>query len=571
METKLPRVVFTTVLVETSPQALPLGAACVASAVKSSPLTSGKCEVELLSFSREDKAYRDNAAEKIANEILSRENLFVVCFSVYLWNRETLTKVAQKIKHKMPHIVCIAGGPEATAAPQSMKGFDFAICGAGEIAASQLISRMLEGLDTDCVQGVYVPSAKIALPLVRALPPVASDAPSPYLDGTIDPADYGGALWELARGCPFKCAYCYESKGEKDIQYFPIQRLEKELDLFREKKIAQVFVLDPTYNADKKRALEMLLLIKQKTPETFYYFEARAEFINRPLARAFASIPCCLQIGLQSADENVLQKVHRTLNKKLFVRNIGFLNESGAIFGFDLIFGLPSDTFAGFCKSIDFALSLYPNNLELFCLCVLPGTALAETAENLGLTYQKSPPYQVTDNATFPAHDIERARNLSRAVNIFYTQGRAVPWFLSALKPLKMSSSAFFSEFVKFLQEKHFDSAGSTAATSSNAEIPAMLDIAIIEKLQKDFITILYKKKHIDRLLPLALDLISLHGAFGRCTADGEESVVSLHYHADDLLSEYATDFRFFADNAASHKCRAKIFPTPHGADYREL
>ena len=64
--------------------------------------------------------------------------------------------------------------------------------------------------------------------------------PSPYLTGTLNPAEYqNGALWELARGCPFKCAYCYESKGEKTVAYFPMERIRQELDFFAKQKMVQ--------------------------------------------------------------------------------------------------------------------------------------------------------------------------------------------------------------------------------------------------------------------------------------------------------------------------------------------
>ena len=48
------KIIFTTLLIEKSPQAIPLGAACVASAVKNSPLTKDLCDVELLAFNIED-------------------------------------------------------------------------------------------------------------------------------------------------------------------------------------------------------------------------------------------------------------------------------------------------------------------------------------------------------------------------------------------------------------------------------------------------------------------------------------------------------------------------------------
>ena len=263
--------------------------------------------------------------------------------------------------------------------------------------------------------------------------------------------------------------------------------------------------------------------------------------------------------------------MNRTLNKKLFARNIGFLNDEGAIFGFDLIFALPGDTFSGFCKSIDFALSLYPNNLELFCLSVLPGTTLSENAAELGLTWQNRPPYQVTDSTTFPARDIEKARSLSSAVNLFYTAGRAVPWFLSVLKLLKMTASAFFMDFEKFLAKKNFSKAGETAATAKNGDLVKNISSEKIEELQKDFVSDCYKKRHLERFLPIALDLITFHSSLSRCTADGKESTVALNYDADDLASPYASDLRFFFANIKPKKCKAHIFPTKNGSDWRIL
>ena len=47
MNTKKPLVICTTLLIENSPQALPLGAACIASAIKKDARTKDKFSVEL--------------------------------------------------------------------------------------------------------------------------------------------------------------------------------------------------------------------------------------------------------------------------------------------------------------------------------------------------------------------------------------------------------------------------------------------------------------------------------------------------------------------------------------------
>ena len=364
----------------------------MASAIKHYPPLEKECSVKLISFSREDediqKLTSDEAkAELIAARLLKDEPQ-IVCMSVFVWNR-TIFELCAGILHKNG-IITIAGGPEITAHPDVFVAtFDYTVTGEGEIKVPRLIETIVFNKATP---PAHVPQNA---PQNTSTITDLSQLSSPYLDGTIDPAEFGGALWELARGCPFKCSYCYESKGEKTVRLFPQERIDKELEFFAKKKVPQVFVLDPTYNANKERALSLLKKIARITPDTFYYFEARAEFIDRQLAKAFTKIPCALQIGLQSADENVLRKVNRPFNKKLFVKNINILNQEGVTFGLDLIYGLPGETFASFCQGINFATSLYPNNLEIFCLSVLPGTDLFDRAQELGLIFEDTPPYNI--------------------------------------------------------------------------------------------------------------------------------------------------------------------------------
>lgn len=585
------KIICTTVLVETSPQAMPLGAACIASSIKANPNLKD-FNVKLIDFSREDSEYikafekggEVEASKEIAQKLVN-ENPSFVCFSVYVWNHTLLDLVAFELKKLLPNVICIAGGPEVTANPNNFENFDYTIAGQGEIAVPLLIEKLVvepieittqqKNIKVD-IAGVYCKNQQTdsliitkndkksneqeklqitnsQLLIQRAVPCSPENTPSPYLDGTLDPAKYGGALWELARGCPFKCSYCYESKGEKKIAYFPMERLEKEIELFAKKKIAQVFVLDPTYNASKERATKILKIIEKKAPGMFFYFEARAEFIDRELAKAFSRIPCCIQFGLQSSNPDVLKKVHRFLDKKTFARNIGYLNEVGVTFGFDLIYGLPTDNFQGFKNSIDFALSLYPNNLELFCLSVLPGTNLHDDALGYGMEWDKNPPYNVLKTPQFSEIDLKKAEKLANATNLFYTQGRAVPWFNSVLFPLHQKASEFLWEF----SQSEFSTSSITAQQ--------------ITELQVSFVKQKYKNAHLDKLVPIAEDLIRMNGALGLCTFDGTESTITTNYHPDDVMSEYATDLQFFAKNAGKQKCKVKIFEGINGVDWKTI
>ena len=518
------KIICTTLLVEKSPQALPLGAACVASAIKHYAGTEKECEVKLISFSREDeeiiKLKTDEEKADYITKRLLQENPQIVCMSVFVWNRTIFELCAQRL-HKQ-NIIIIAGGPEITAHPEVFENtFDYTVTGEGEIKVPRLIESIL-------FNKPYEPDT---FPKSLDL----KDIPSPYLDGTIDPTEFCGALWELARGCPFKCSYCYESKGEKTVRLFPEERIDKELELFAQKKVPQVFVLDPTYNANKTRALALLKKIARITPDTFYYFEARAEFIDREMAKAFTKIPCALQIGLQSADENVLKKVNRPFNKKQFIKNIGILNQEGVTFGLDLIYGLPGESFASFREGINFAASLYPNNLEIFCLSVLPGTDLFDRAEELNLTFEKRPPYNIIKTDKFSPEDKIKAQALSCACSYFYNDGRAVPWFMTMCHALKTKPAAFFEQFYEY-------------ATKNKITLDCC-EHKLIEENQIKFITFLCRQKHLDRYISAATDIIRFNGAISRKTATGKSEKIKLAYPPEYIDSQYALDLDFFVKN----------------------
>ena len=543
---KIP-VICTTLLIEKSPQALPLGAACIATAIKHDSELKDLCEVSLKAFCLEDKDFPKDkiiAADYISEELIEKAGNCkgaIFCFSCFVWNVGILETAAKILREK--GFVCIAGGPEITAHPSFYKGFDYTVSGEGEISVPLLIKKIIQLQKSDKI--------------IISKSPELECLTSPYLDGMINPSEYGGVLWELARGCPFKCAYCYESKGEKTVRLFPMEKIKSELELFAKKKVPQVFVLDPTYNVNKKRAIELLRLIASKTPDTFYYFEARAEFIDRELAREFTRIPCALQIGLQSANEETLKLVNRPFDKKKFIRGLTVLNEEGVTFGLDLIYGLPGESFGSFREGIDFAVSMLPNNLEIFCLSVLPGTDLFERADGLGLEYEKEPPYHVIKTNLFSMDDMERARRLAGSCSYFYNAGRAVSWFNAVCRVLKMKASKIFEIF--------YQKNTMLCENVCNCEC----NHADIEKVQLHFLKEIFNERGMMKYIHVVEDIVKFYGAISRTTDTGKGEVVVLNYNAEYVASEYASDIRWFYENIKPQKCKIQTFINHGVADFR--
>lgn len=513
-----------------APEAIPIAAAMLKSACKDS------ADISLAEFSVEDDE------NKILSE-LEKEHADAIGFCVYLWNRKIVRNVIESLRKDCPNVILFGGGPDVTAdITRFIKNtaVDFAISGEGENALREVLKMIndtgsLENLHK--IQGVGTkafPAAEMAV-VTEDL----SQIESPYLSGILDVKKYNGVLWELSRGCPFKCAFCYESKGNPGIRQFPLERIEKELEFFKENGVEQVFVLDPTFNRDKARAKQILRMIQRIAPDIHFTFEVRTEFLDKELAELFASVSCGLQIGLQSTNQAALASLNRKFDGVSYRKKINLLNECSVIFGLDLIFGLPNDSFEDFCRSVDYAVGLQPNNLDIFRLAVLPGTALYDNAvkgENK-IHFMTDTPYFVLDTPDFPALDLVKAENLKRACDIFYNEGRAVGWLYIILETLKISPSAFFVDFYEWLKKQ-------------NQLREHYCDDEIF-RLQIKYTKFLFEQKNKSALSLPVCDIIKLHNSLNKslitdCASSFNKKIayklsdsaqlLELHYDVDDLF-----------------------------------
>jgi radical SAM superfamily enzyme YgiQ (UPF0313 family) len=423
-----------------------------------------------------------------------------VGFSMYLWNRDLCCEIASELKRCNPNVKLFCGGPEVSADPGSVLDlgvFDFVIAGEGEVPFLSLCQTLVSGGDYSKIPGVLLPDSAMFLP---SQPLSDLDAiPSPYLIEIIDTGINPGILWQLSRGCSFTCDFCFDSRGIHGVRHFSLERLESELRYFAASDVSQIFVLDSTFNLDPKRAKKILRMIKSIAPDIHFHFEVRSEFLDREMSKLFSQITCSMQIGLQSADSDVLKLVGRSFNKSDFTAKVGMLNESGAVFGFDLIYGLPGDTLEGFRYSLDYALSLYPNHLDIFPLAVLPGTRLATRGADLNLSWNNKPPYLLEATGSFSAKDMVAAAELTAACDIFYTRGKAVAWFNSINTVLGLKPSAFLLTFSNWLIER----SGIGVKESDFSD-------DVIWEMQLLFLKHCFIKRK-KQYFPLILDLVNYH------------------------------------------------------------
>lgn len=491
----------------------PLGALTIQTAIqhhiqlKESPCSLG-------SYSLDD--------DPIASALESARSGFThVGCSIYLWNRSWFDQFAQTLKRARPEAILFAGGTEVTANPLS---FDFSLysfltLGEGEETTTLALSQLLAGKKPEG-QGILTQGGEVTY----AYPLDLSTLDSVLLSGSANSFAKPGSslLWEMTRGCPFSCAFCFESKGIRSVRQFKYERVSEELDYLLENQVEEVFILDPTFNMDKKRTVQMLSLLAEKAQAIHFIFELRAELLDKQLADLFSRLKCSLQIGLQSSDVQVLKAINRRFDPVLFKQKIDLLNQRGIVFGLDLIIGLPHDSYTLFCKSLDYAVGCKPSNIDIFALSLLPGTQLADDAQELGILHQAEAPYTVISTPTYTSEEIAKALRLKDACDLFYTKGEASMWLHTLCEAAQCTPSALFTHvasYTDFIKEKQ----GS-----------GQLGMEIYD-LQEQFARSLLKKLKREKYLPPLLSFMELHQGVAFLRETGENPVITIDYELDEL------------------------------------
>jgi len=504
------KIVLATMHVRPSAQAVPLAAACLAASLPE----------HLRRQTRLVDLFPGQDDEHILTTLLAPQP-DLIAFPLYLWNRRRLLDLARGLRQKRPELFLLAGGPEATADPEGVLadgGLDAVIRGEGETAFRDLLARLEQGKDPAGLPGLSLQtSAGTVAGPDRPAAGRLDDLSSPWLTGTLKPVKGGGVLWEISRGCPFACDFCFDARGGHGVRPLSGERLEAELELFVRAGISQAWILDSTFNFPPERGRELLHLLSRKAPHIHYHLEAKADYLDRETAKLLSRLSCSVQIGLQSARPEVLRRLHRSLDPDNFTRQVRLLAAEGVTFGIDLIYGLPGDDYRGFCRSLSFALRLAPNHLDIFPLAVLPGTPLHKHRGEFAIASDEEAPYLLQCSASWSEADMARSRRLAGAVDLFYNLGRAVGFFPALLKGSARDAVRFLEGFADWLlEEKGVEKSRLLAVEAWRSDE--------IRQLQEDYLSELFHRQGKESLLPAAIDLVRYHFYYAE-TLIGQETL----------------------------------------------
>ncbi|NOR46326.1 MAG: radical SAM protein, partial [Candidatus Delongbacteria bacterium] len=369
-------------------------------------------------------------------------------FSLYIWNIEKTLRVSAQLKLKYPSVKIIFGGPEVNPDNDFLLNsniFENGIVGEGEIPLNEFLSGIpIENISGALTKGIYNPPNKIRTTFELD--------ENPYLENLIEDTPDSTMYFETVRGCPFKCNFCYYNKVYDKIIPMNTEHISHYLDYAREKGIHEIFLLDPSFNAQPnfEDLLDELIRLNE---DNFFEFstELRADLLTEDLMKKLKKLNLAdAEIGLQTINPDVLKIMNRASSAEKTIIKAKKMNDLKIKTKIDLIAGLPGDNLTSFKKTVDRVLneSLH-KDIQVFRVSVLSGTEFSINRDKYNIKAYSKPPYFIESTDTFSNVDILSAINYAREkfeIDLYY-----LPQFLlsSNFKYLRKDKFVKFDSDIK--------------------------------------------------------------------------------------------------------------------------
>ena len=382
------------------------------------------------------------------------ENPQVVSFCCYIWNITQTLEICKEIKENLDCKI-VLGGPEVAYRPQDIlekyNFIDFVLSGEGEWNFPLLLDN-ING-DLSYVDGLtYGKNNEI---ITNPEKDYTDTPPSPYSEDFYNNLKGRIAYIETSRGCPYRCAFCLSGRCSK-LRFFDLDQVKKDIINLANSGTQTLKFVDRTFNANSKRANEILTFIKEnygtKIPKNIcFHFEIAGDILTEDTLEILAQMPkgaVQLEIGMQSFNEETLAKINRKTNTEKLIKNIKKLLQMGNMhIHIDLIAGLTGENLESFKNSFNIGYSLKAHMLQMGFLKLLYGADMRENPEDFPCEYNENPPYEVISTPWISADEMKTLKNCEDAVDRLYNSGRFLFTLDYLIDEIGISPFDLFNDF----------------------------------------------------------------------------------------------------------------------------
>lgn len=369
--------------------------------------------------------YADPAPpEAVVEKILAKQP-DIVGFSCTTSSFMEGYRVAELLKQRRPDIFTVVGGAHACTigAPllDSFPAIDYLVIGEGEQTMLELaqsgcrnvevipgIACRKNGVGTLTVQRELIADLDcLPFPAYHLLPEFPKRYTLPLFSFPTAP----NTSIISSRGCPYSCSYCDRSVFARGFRFnSPEYIIEHVAMLNRTYGIRHVFFYDDLFTFDRQRVKRFCELKKQKQLRVTYNCIARLEHVDQELLALLKDSGCWqVNFGIESGDPDVVRKHRKFFGLDEVGRKLQMVKEAGMRVKGLFMIGLPGEDEAAIRRTIEYALSLPLEEINVTKFTPFPGAPVYKTIREQG-EFDENWPLMNCMNFVFVPHGMTKAQ-----------------------------------------------------------------------------------------------------------------------------------------------------------------
>lgn len=302
--------------------------------------------------------------------------------SAFTTSYHVALKILAHIRAREPDAVVVAGGPHVSAVQGRVlgEGFDYAFVGEGELT----FPRLLEDIATRKHDERLIFGREVAH--IDELRFDYSLVDLPSYTRTVE--DRPCATFLSARGCPFRCRFCWTPNNFGTTRFHSADYVRRYCELLEDEYgITAITFHDDSFLADKERALAIMDVLAEM--EFIWRAECNVlHLVDPDLCERLAETGCRhVLVGVESGSAEILKAMKKPQSKKTIERGIKTAVEAGLVVRASLIIGFPGETWDTVRESADFLCELPFQEYSLYNFTPFPGTEPYEHPERFGIQW----------------------------------------------------------------------------------------------------------------------------------------------------------------------------------------
>lgn len=283
---------------------------------------------------------------------------------------------AEHLRHNYPNVKLIAGGPHASADPDSLiEQFDYIVIGEGEKA----IVDIIEGKVKDKI---------IQYPLIKdinTIPPPAWDLVPVERYGIIQEGIRTGVILS-SRSCPYKCFFCGKTIMGDGYRKHSVKRIMNEIRNLRNNfGFESFYFIDDCFTIDKKRVLEFCKQMQKEKLGSFR-LTSRTDTIDEEMMAELKKAGIrSISYGLEHMDNTVLKNIQKSNTAENNTKAVRLAKKYNVGVRGSFIINLPGATRETMYGCLEFAMKENLDFADFYSLVAYPGTPLWKEPHNFNV------------------------------------------------------------------------------------------------------------------------------------------------------------------------------------------